>query len=304
MIVEDSAAYGLGRIVGSLVGILIPVAFFLKATQRLSDPEHSRRCALSLAFVMSGWALSSAGYALSLMSPGFGCILTVAFIIAIVLILVGIVLSVLGLAEDPPRVGKPLEGRGQAVGALVVGGLLLILGAGGFVAGAFSARQVPKDWKMAQLPPGTTISNEPKNFTFTVPEKDWVQVIPGKLNPVADLAFVDTQRKVFFILISVPLSRGVSVTNEKLLEVAKGDLRKIDAAARFGEVQPELAGTVAGFAFTGDARVGKENLTYRQWVHAGRTHLYQLAFWGPEKSKVQVVAAAGQLLRTFGILQP
>lgn len=293
--------FGVARALGSLVGILLPLAFFVSAVKTFSASGHSRRCALALAAATGGWTLSSLAYALKLLSPDFAWVMVVAAILTALLILAGIGMAIAGFMEIAGT-DRPMSGRGQAIGALVVGVIWIIAAAFGFLNA--DRHQIPEDWRMAQQTPGSKLSFPAKGFTFTVPTNDWIQVDPKKVNPNADLAFVHVRKRIFIMAIAVNLPPGASVTQERLTEVSRAELKQVDASAVVSEAQPETVGPLLGTTFTVDARVNRSPLRYRYWVHATRERAYQVVMWATQADFQESYLAAAATLRGFELIGP
>jgi hypothetical protein len=291
--------FAIARGLGMLVAVLIPVTFALYALRSLGDPDRSRKCALSLALIMGGWALSSLSFALSQLIEAPALVI-LAGLVAVPLGLAGIVMAILGLV-DVAGSARPKSGRGQAITTLILGGLVLLVG----LIGSLMDDGVPDGWRFeGALPPGERLSDPAKNFSLLVPAEEWVQVFPEKLNRQADIAFVDPKRKLSFILLAHALPAGASITPEKFLEIARNEVKRIDAAARLGEPEPEAASALPGVAFSADARAAGKDVTYRVWLYPYRNHAYQLVLWGPRRAAETVQLEASRFVKGFEILAP
>src|SRR6185436_15445224 len=107
---EDGSDYAFSRAAGALAGILIPLAISIRAIKSHSEPDHSRHCALSLSLVAGGWTLSTAVYALHLLTSSLESLLLVTVIVVGVLDLAGIVTAILGLLDVAVERRTPLSG--------------------------------------------------------------------------------------------------------------------------------------------------------------------------------------------------
>lgn len=298
---EADSAYEFGRMVGMGVGILIPLTSLVHALRRRSEEENSVSCATALVCSSSAWLLASVAYALTQWSEGLAWIRVPSTLGVLVLTIAGVVLGIRGLRELSGSEG--VTGRGQAAGALVIAGILSVAFAFGVVRG-LEGEDLPKDWKVAQKAPGTTLRVESKNCSFVVPPKEWVQVDPQKLNPRADLAFVHPRKKLFYLLIGVAAPPGVTISNDLLADAGRGDLQRMDPNARTTANEAVSAGSLQGVAFNGEAQVGGKPVFYRYWAGVSRSHLYNLVIYGPKEHQALLSAEAGRLLGGFRLLQP
>jgi hypothetical protein len=297
---SDVPGYAAGRAVGSLIGIFIPVTILFKAIGTFSQPDQNRKCALALTMTAGGWALSSLTYALTLLSEGMAPLLMIAIIPAALAVLSGVVVAFLGIVEVA-GVTRPVQGRGQAIGALVIGAVFLICLVVGFISG-FSG--VPRELRMDQQPLGTKLMFGSKNFSYAVPEKEWVQVLPNKLHPLADVAFMHPRRKVIFLIIAENLPPQVQATQDMLLEASRAELKKSDPAVQLGAPEPVTVGALLGHAFTAQATVRNQSFSYRMWVHAAGNRVYRLITWGPRDAADVVTESSVSLVQGFELLTP
>jgi hypothetical protein len=295
---DDFAA---SRIVGSLVGILLPVTFLVQAIRSLSESDQSRRCALALLLAAGGWALCSLTYALTQLSDAAGGLLAFAAVPAAIAMVVAVVLAISGLVELAGD-RAPSRGKGQAIGALVIAPLFIAGAIYGFLNS--DRNDIPKELQLPQPPAGAKLPFTHKGFSYTVPGNEWVRVNSVRLNPLAEVAFAHSRKKIFFVVIAENMPAGAYATQEMLLEASRGELLKVDPTARVGPSQPETVGTLQGHGFSVDARTRNMSLNYRYWVHAAGNRVYQLVAWGPQSSSDLVTQSSKSLVQGFGLLGP
>jgi hypothetical protein len=292
--------YAVGQGLGALVGILIPVLFLFKAIGSFSRPDHNRKCALALALVMGGWALSSVTYAVTLMSDGLNWLLMISAVPSALSIVTGVVLGILGLVELG-GVTRPISGRGQAIGSLIVGTVFLIAIVYGILSGASG---VPRELRMDQQSQGTKLMFGAKNFSYVVPEKEWVQVQSTKLHPIADVAFIHPKRKVTFLIIAENLPPGIFATQDLLIEASRAELKKSDPGVQLGAPEPVTVGSLLGHSYTAQATLRNQPFNYRLWVHSAGSRVYRLITWGPRGSEEIVSDSSRSLVQGFELLTP
>lgn len=294
--VEASRAIGMG------VGMLIPVTIALHGFKRMSSPDNNRKCGLSLGLAGGGWAVSSLGYMITSLKPDLKPLLMASSAVTMFVTVLAVVMAILGLIE---MAGTPrqVRGKGQAVGTFIIGGILGIAFFVGLYLGATSAK-IPSDWKLPAPTPGARLSFPDKNYSLTAPDSDWDQVLPTKLNPLADAAFFNKHDGIFFIAIGTNLPPGATATQEKLVEISRGELLGADPSATVGPSMPEAVGTLQGTSFGVEATVQKSPLSYRYWVYSAGSRVYQLVTWGPRSSAAKVPEAAAKLRKGFALLGP
>jgi hypothetical protein len=302
---EHSEAYKIGTTIGAGVGLLIPLILALAAAKTISGPGRNRKCALSLALMMGAWFLCSLGYAITQWTGFAGAQPVFVFIAAPVALGAGI-LAILGLIEV---VGskEPVRGSWQGITSLVIVGIFGLAVFAGFLTGmskGIAARGIPKDWRMTQSTPGGQLDFPAKNFKYTIPGGNWIQIVPQKLNPQADLAFVDPGRKLYFMVLAHKINPGVDLTQEKYVDIARNELKELDPAAVVSEATPETLGTLAGSAFSVEATLKNQSFTYREWVCVHQGHVYQLVAWGLRSNGAAVAPAAAGLFANFGVITP
>ena len=297
LLAQVEPEFAISRGLGMFVGFLIPLTFLIYALKSLGEPDRSRKCALGLSFVMGGWTLCSLGYGISQLT-GASALMALASFVAVPLMLAGLVTAVLGLLD---AAGGRKRGKGQAISALIVGGLVMVLS----LFAAMKGSEIPEGWKVVSgLPVGARLSVHAKNFSVQVPPEEWVQVNPQKLNRQADLAFIDPKRKLQFVVLAFALPPGASITPEKFLEIARADMMRIDPAARMGEAQPEVTGSFVGTAFAAEANAAGKEVAYRIWLYPHNNFAYQLVTWGPRHSAEEVRLESSRFIKGFEVLAP
>jgi hypothetical protein len=297
----DSGGFG-G--LGPFVGILLPAVFIIRAMQKLSDPGNSKRCAIAEALVSAGWLLFSLARAVILQSPEYGWMLPRVVPFAGLLMLGGVGMGIAGLREVGATT-RPLAGRGQAAGAILLGVCSLGAGIFGFLSGDRSKAGPPEDWwRLPQQTSGTKLTYAEKGFRFTVPTSDWIQVHPNRLHPNADLAFVHARKRTFILVIALNLPPGISVSQEKLAEMSRTEPTMTDPLAVVGESYPETVGTLRGTAFTADFQVDKLPCRQWCWVHAAPKRTYHVVISAPPVDFQETFRDAAQAVRGLELIGP
>jgi hypothetical protein len=183
----------------------------------------------------------------------------------------------------------------------VAAGILVVVGFFGFLS---DRHQIPDEWRLSQQTPGTKLTFADKGFRFTVPTNDWIQVDPKKVNPNADLVYAHVRKRIFIMAIAVNLPTGAYITQEKLTEVSRAELKQVDPSATVGESKPETVGPLLGTTFTVDARVNEMPLRYRYWVHAAPQRAYPIVMWAGPKDFQESYEWASLALQGFELIGP
>jgi hypothetical protein len=280
-----------------VIGALIPILVLVYAARSLQEEDRNRKCALSMILFSAGWGCSTLGYGLSKWAGAPG-ILVLAAIVGFLCIVGAVVMAILGLVEVAGDSDRK-KGGTQAVVALVLSGLFMLVGLFGFLT---ADRGIPADWKMAQPLPGSRVSVVPKNFSLEVPGPDWVQVVPEKLNPKADVAFVHPKKMIYFILVAHDIP-AANLTPLKLFsDAARSEMKNMDPEAQIGESQPRTTGGCQGAVFDAELRVKSMDFSYREFIGVHGGHAYQLVFWSMKPKASLMRAEADRIIGTFEVL--
>lgn len=294
---DTSPEFDIGYKVGMFVGAFIPIGVLIYALKSLSDEDRSKKCALGLAMFSGGWALASVGVLLSKLA-GAGVLMTLLAGLGGLAIIGSIVFAILGLVEVSGD-GRKKSGIGQAIATLILsGGFLLI----GVISALASGDGLPDDWKMTQPIRGSRVSVVPKNFSIAEPGPDWVQVVAQKLNPSADVAFVNPKKTIYVMVLAHDIPAANLTPLKFWADAARGEMKQFDPNAVVSEGTPLTLGTCQGVVF--DARAAREGrrFFYREWVGIHTSKAYQVVAWGPESKGALVTAEADRIIGTFETL--
>jgi hypothetical protein len=303
---EADAAYRIGVLVGQITALLMLLVGSLKCLSMLRRPTVNRKCLLALGVVLAGWGIGTAGAIFGDRLPAVSFLVLPSRLLSLASYAVGMSLGIAGLIDLRSRSAAiPLQGKAQAICAIVIGGVLGLALVGAFVAGAVGGFVRGADPSRASHERGGGKLSFPDiHCAFQLPGKPWVQVDAKKLNPLASVALTDPKRRMFFILIGERLETGAEVGDALLAEVAKANLKGAASAATLGPDEPLSLGPVPGVAFDADATVSGLDLSYRYWVHAGKGTAWQLILWGARKDRAAVKSDALTLFPNFSVTAP
>jgi len=299
ILAEASPEVELGTKIGYVTGSLFVLLLLGFAARTFFQVDRNKKCALSMILVTAGWSVMSVTYALSKFMDA-AWMLVPALCVAVLLALAGSVTAILGLVGLSDRVPRQAGGA-QAVATLAISGLFFLLVTVGFVRGL---RGVPDDWMMTQPQPGSRISVVSKNFSIGFPGPDWIQVVPQKLNPRAELAFVQPKKHMYVIILAHPVPGASGVALQSFAEVARKEMMQLDPAAVIDETKALNVGSCQGMAFNADARAKGQLLTYREWVSVHGSVAYQVLSWGMKRDVDFVRRETDALVGTFESLTP
>src|SRR5690348_3178975 len=114
------------RMAGQVFGLLILGLGIAKCWSISRRATTNTKCVVGLLLVLAAWWAGSAGGLLLTPWPALRPLFALVGLGAFGLITAAIIVSVLGLAEYANQPGKYVQGRAQAIWALVLSGVLLL----------------------------------------------------------------------------------------------------------------------------------------------------------------------------------
>jgi hypothetical protein len=278
--------------------VLIPLTVLGFAIKSLGDEDRSRKCALGLIVFSSGWSLATLGYSLNKLTGSAGLMILLGGLGSIAM-LGSIVLAILGLIDVSGDGPRKKTGTGQAIATLILGGVFLLSGVIGFLT---AGDGLPADWKMTQPVRGSRVSVVPKNFSIAEPGPGWIQIVATKLNPRADVAFVNPKKTIYLIVLAHDIPAANLTPLRFWADAARGEMKQIDPGAVVSEGQPLTLGTCQGVAFDAQATREGKHFVYREWVGIHGSKAYQVLAWGLQPNAALVRSEADRIIATFETL--
>jgi 16S rRNA (guanine527-N7)-methyltransferase len=289
-----------GRVFGLVAIFVIVVAGIRKCLEIARRPTANAKGAWSLALGLGTWAAASALDAIRVLA-GLGPWTMLIWVVMFGSAIATGLLAVQALVEIRRAPEKYAQGRGQAIGALVLGGVLVGAGIVGVVSGVSRASSIPAEWAGDPHPPGEKLVVADQNFTFDAPEKPWTTLDAKKLNPQATLAFARSNPPVYLMIIA-ETTPTLTARSEMVAEVTKANVRSAAERAVLVAERPHDVHALPGVWIEMNAELKTGPLAYVAWVLADRGHLHQLLVWGAAKDADEVRAAATMLVDRFDVI--
>jgi tetratricopeptide (TPR) repeat protein len=295
-----SSAEQPGWAFGKAFWAIFLVVIIAKTLQTLARNDTNRKCVTGLVLVLVSWLITSVvGFVVA--EKDLGQVVVAGAAVAGLLILVGLVLSIIGLIEEP-RPGV-VKGRGQAVWAIVLGILLVGQFSFGFVAAKRKAQQKAFGERTAVVP-GETLEFKDMNFRLVLPGKPWVKLDPAKINPLSSVALMRGRPVAFFMLIGERVQAGQLPPEDLLLDVVKGNLRSAYDDVEILEEKPLTVAGMKGTFLRSDAEQGSQSLTLVHWLHCNRGFFYQLVCWSARRDAAQLERNLTGIVAGFSQIDP
>ncbi len=213
-----------------------------------------------------------------------------------------VVLSIVGLAQYRRADRTYVQGRKQAIGVLLLVGLFFAVGT--YRAATRAARVEERQSALRARGPGETRLVEQFNLRFEAPPAGWVEIDPKVFIDEACLAYTRLDERAFFFLIAERIGVEVGMTAAHVAELARARLRSIDPNAVISDVAPIRQAGMTGTMFRATATPRTRQLCYVQHVFAHNGYSFRLVTAAPIAARNEIEAAASEMLRCFGLIDP
>lgn len=202
-----------GEITGGTLVLVIQLLGIAKCVQIMRRETTSRLCVSALLLVLIGWFLSSLGAALGMVSQAAaGPVKALLGVLTMLFMLAALVLGIIGLATyDKIRF---VQGRAQAIWAVVLSGLMMLFFIGALAVGAMRAMNARGGGPdLTGTPRGNAPIAKPEfNFSIT-PSARWINMNPVSFNKIACLAMRHSNPRSFSL--SLASARPVPWTSQR-----------------------------------------------------------------------------------------
>jgi hypothetical protein len=295
-----SAGYKSGYMVGSAVPVLLTLIGAVWCGAILARPGVNRKGVAALGTLFAGWTLALVLALLQRAAPGQ---LILSFLMAGVVILsllVSIALGIAALVDD----GRYVQGRGQAIAALVLSvltGLGVLLGV---VAGFMKAATNSREARAGVEAKGEAIVLDLERFRLKSVPRAWVQTSAKKVNDLASLALVRTRPDTWFMVIAEKLPPGTEIGIEPYVAAAKSNLLGRNDTGKIQSETRESINGKEGVRMICTAEVRGMEFVYRYWLHVGPGMAYQVISWTKGKEPSTLLVQTEPLFSNIEILPP
>jgi len=152
--------------------------------------------------------------------------------------------------------------------------------------------------------PGETRLVEQFNLRFEAPPAGWAELDPKVFTDEACLAYTRYDERVFFFLIAERIGVETGATAAHVAEMARARLRSIDPNAVISEVEPIMQAGMTGAMFRATATPRARQICHVQHAFAHNGYSFRLVTGAPIAARNEIEAAANEMLRCFGLIDP
>ncbi len=272
----------------------------------LSRPTTSRLCVTSLMLVLLGWL----GAATSLMVQRHTGVETNSLTMmaamgsSVLLFAAGLVTGIIGLVTY--KRGRYIQGRAQAIWAVILGSIVVLIFGGSFVYGVILAVQ-KRAAMVDHAADGESHTYEKPllNFSVTPPaDARWASLKPELINPVATFAFHRTSPSLYCLIIAESLGDTKHLTTEFVSEFAKSNLASTTHVSSQHEQRETVSGRVFNHIISNVKLSSGDDFVYEHWIAVLNGYSYQLIFWTSPENAPRQAEEAKRMLDSFRVLDP
>jgi len=301
------AGYAAGYVAGSVFVVILFLALALKCFAIATRASTNTKCAAALGIILAGCAVAALGTTVVKFFPEFAPVVNILPGSAMLgSMVIGTVLAILGLIEYRNAKGTYVQGRVQAILALIFASLFLLLLCGAAYAGFRAARNRSVVLGSGRPTAGQVLNFEDLNYRFRSPGRPWIQLDAKKFHPASSLALVRSLPDVSFMILAGKVGVDLSVDNEQLVEVAQANFSSRTGSSRLQKPTAVRRQGLAGLQWEAEARIGGVtdglDALYVQWDCATNGYTYQLVCWGKAIEARQVRDEAERLFSRFDLL--
>lgn len=200
------------------------------------------------------------------------------------------------------------QGRTQAVSALVISSLLVLLLVASWMQDATLGRArtripTPSGNGISWLEPVTETRAEKENCAMTR-EKGWIVCDHASLNPISCMLFRSARPEAYAMIIGEPVS-GISV--ETYASLVKDNLKLVCSSIENEQLTPDEVDGMKFLRRTCVARLKDQpalRIHYEHCMTIQGSGAYQIVFWCPVQTQKTVQPAFDRMLASFRILDP
>jgi hypothetical protein len=295
---RHAAAAEMGSMIGTATALILPVAGAAWCLARMTRPGVNRKGLASLALVFAGWEL---GMLIGVIKTSIGGGTLFDLAIAGIVALTGfaaIALAVGALVEP----GPPKPGRGHAIAALILSGIMVLLFMVTFCLGIVKGVEKSRAARSGKSEHPEPLRFEAEGFVLMNLPIPWAKTDAKKLHPLASLGIIRTRPGCYFMVIAEKVPPGKPIAIENLVAAVKSNLLSASANAKVLFEGPENLNGTEGVRLVCSAQVNNMNVVYRYWLHSGNDHAYQAMGWTMGQDGSEVVRLLDPVFSNFEVL--
>jgi tetratricopeptide (TPR) repeat protein len=298
-----------GTDVSAVAATLIPSLIILWGASKCYiislRPNTNRKCALALMFALFPLFLF---YTLGALAPSLHessslpLIRALFLLVALGLSITAIVLAILGLSEYSIQKGVFIQGRSQAIWAIVISILIVLIGCGGFL--RIMTNTDRNDISSMTGMPGKFLDFGDINFRIRTPPRPWTEVDLGKINKDSKVSFMRQSPEAYFMIIAESLGADTKIDNAQLTELARAHMAIAASSVRVIRKEPLRINNLDGILVLSDTQIGNFQYFYYQWFVSTNGYAYQLTGYCNTRDRSSVEAEFGQIVSGFQMIDP
>lgn len=292
-----------GKMGGLVFWACILIAGIAKCFAISRREKTNTKCVLSLALLLFNWLLISSLGNLKAIITLSRVVHIAGLALGIVLLTCTVLLAFLGLSECTRKSGY-VQGRKQAIWALVLSGVLLALVLSGAVKGHRERSNILNSMKAntTSSAVGGYHTFDELNFRIKEPPPEWIKMDASLFNPDATFVMMRKRPEVLLMVISEDIGATVGVKLSALLEVVKTNVRSVANKYHVESEEPmELAG-LEGVLLKDVLGLGLKELYYVRWIGHHNGIFYQLVVGGEKAVKSSIDEEAAGMFERFEII--
>ena len=288
----------MGKTIGTAVPLILAAAGTVWCLTRMTRGGVNHKGLASLALVFAGWGL---GMLLEIIKTwaGGGTPYDLATAGVVVLTALAAFPLALGALVEP---GPPKAGRGHAIAALILSGLMMLLIMFGVGMGVVKRMEESRLARAGKGDRPEPLRFETEGFVLKNLPVPWVRTDAKSFNRLASFATLRTQPAGYFMVLSETTQPGKPIAIENLVAIVKSNLLNASAGAKVLSEQPENLNGADGIRLVCSARVKDLDLVYRYWIYSGNGHAYQAIGWTKRQDVNEVVRLLDPVFSNFELL--
>lgn len=302
----------IGKIVGAIFWGIVVLIGMIKCILISRRDTTSTLCVSSLTLILCAYLVSSFIAVLKNIFSG-PLVAMVALLLAMLVVacaVAGLTLGIVGLAgygRGYVRDGQTREyqqGRTQAKWGIALSVLFMVSFSIALVSIVSGRTQRATATRLAQDASGGNYVFEDKNFQLCMPADQWMKLDAKTFMEDSSLMLRRRNPEIYVSVIAEQLGVEMGLTTEKLVDIAKSNLKSVSPQARISANVLDPHNGMLGQRFTVDATIGVIDFAYEYWCYSGNGYSYQVLAWSKQAEKDRLHQAADQVFSSFELIDP